>query len=1049
MKRPATIALRSTSVFFVFVVLLFVSAGTPDVRAQSEGGGNEAYDPALFSGMDYRMIGPSRGGRVTTVAGHRAHPGTFYMGSTGGGVWRTSDYGLSWQNISDGHIRTTASMGAIQVADSDPDVLYVGTGSDGLRSNVITGRGIYKSTDAGKSWTFLGLRDTGQIGAVEVHPTDADLVYVAALGHPFGPNKERGVYRSEDGGETWTNVLFVSDSTGAIDLEMSPDNPSEIYAAMWRGERKPWTIISGAASEDGIYKSTDGGDTWTKLENGLPQGLIGKIDLSISPADPDRVYALVEAPEPKEGLYRSDDRGRTFRQVSDTTGLMNRPFYYTNVHADPTDADVVYVSNESFFKSTDGGETFEVIPTPHGDNHDLWINPDNPELMVQSNDGGANVTLDGGKTWSTQLNQPTAELYQVHVDSQFPYWVYAGQQDNTTIMVPSLPPAGGSVFGPEGDWKAVGGCETGPAVPKPGDPTIVYSNCKGRFGRYSHATGQEKQYYVGAQNLYGRNPADLVYRFQRVVPIEVSPHNPDVLYHASQYVHRTRDEGVTWERISPDLTANRPERQMASGGPITRDITGEEHYSALYVVEESPLEQGVIWVGSNDGPVHVTRDSGATWTDVTPPDMPPEGRIQTIEPSPHQPGKAYVAGYRYLLDDWAPYLYRTTDYGRTWTRIADGTNGIPDDFPTRVVREDPEKEGLLYAGTEFGLFISFDDGRRWQPLQLDLPVTSVTDFKVHEGDLVVGTKGRSFWILDNLTPLHQLTDSVARADVHLFQPRDAYRMRYETGSDDPTDPEYPPPGATIDYYLAQEPAGAVTLEVLDSQGDVVQRFSSEEGGRTSEPTQAMRAPTTATTGTPRLSKEAGMHRFRWDLAYPGPLMPDGDRDDNGPLAVPGTYRVRLTVGDSSQTRPLRLRIDPRVAKDGVTVADLKKQLRLNLQIRDAISEAAQAAQAMEKMKADLERALETGAMTDADVQAVRSALGELEAALVTSEEGSYPQPMLFDQLRYLYGMTTQADQRLGQDAFERFEALRGQLDRFLRKLEEARQDTLALGDVRG
>ena len=1049
MKRPATIALRSRLTISALVALFVVSAGASDVRAQSEGGGNEAYDPALFSGMDYRMIGPSRGGRVTTVAGHRAHPGTFYMGSTGGGVWRTSDYGLSWQNISDGHIRTTASMGAIQVADSDPDVLYVGTGSDGLRSNVITGRGIYKSTDAGKSWTFLGLRDTGQIGAVEVHPTDADLVYVAALGHPFGPNKERGVYRSKDGGETWTNVLFVSDSTGAIDLEMSPDNPSEIYAAMWRGERKPWTIISGAASEDGIYKSTDGGDTWTKLENGLPQGLIGKIDLSISPADPDRVYALVEAPEPKEGLYRSDDRGRTFRLVGDTTGLMNRPFYYTNVHADPTDADVVYVSNESFFKSTDGGETFEVIPTPHGDNHDLWINPDNPELMVQSNDGGANVTLDGGKTWSTQLNQPTAELYQVHVDSQFPYWIYAGQQDNTTIMVPSLPPAGGSVFGPEGDWKAVGGCETGPAVPKPGDPTIVYSNCKGRFGRYSHATGQEKQYYVGAQNLYGRNPAELIYRFQRVVPIEVSPHNPDVLYHASQYVHRTTDEGVTWERISPDLTANRPERQMASGGPITRDITGEEHYSALYVVEESPLEQGVIWVGSNDGPVHVTRDSGATWTDVTPPDMPPEGRIQTIEPSPHQPGKAYVAGYRYLLDDWAPYLYRTTDYGRTWTRIADGTNGIPDDFPTRVIREDPEKEGLLYAGTEFGLFISFDDGRRWQPLQLDLPVTSVTDLKVHEGDLVVGTKGRSFWILDNLTPLHQLTDSVARADVHLFQPRDAYRMRYETGGDDPTDPEYPPPGADIDYYLAQEPAGAVMLEILDSQGNVVQRFSSEVGGRTSEPVQAMRAPTTATTGTPRLSKEAGMHRFRWDLAYPGPLMPDGDRDDNGPLAVPGAYRVRLTVGDSVQTRPLRLRIDPRVAKDGVTVADLKKQLRLNLQIRDAISEAAQAAQAMEDMKADLERALEKGQMTDTDVQTARSALSELEAELVTSEKGSYPQPMLLDQLRYLYGMTTRADQRLGQDAFERFKELRGQLDRFLGKLEQTKQETLALGDVRG
>ena len=1025
--------------------------GVADVRAQAqEAESNEVYSPSLFSGMDFRMIGPSRGGRVTTVAGHRDHPSTFYMGAVGGGVWKTTDNGLHWKNISDGHITTTASMGAIQIADSNPDVLYAGTGSDGLRSNVITGRGIYKSIDGGESWTFLGLRDTGQIGAVEVHPTNADLVYVAALGHPFGPNKNRGVYRSEDGGGSWDKVLFVSDSTGAIDLEMSPDNPNELYAAMWRGERKPWTIISGATSENGIYKSTDGGDTWTRLENGLPQGLTGKIDLAISPANPDRIYALVEAPEPKEGLYRSDDRGQTFRQVSSEGGLMRRPFYYTNVDADPTDADVVYVNNEGFFKSTDGGETFERIPTPHGDNHDMWINPDNPKLMVQSNDGGANVSLDGGQTWSTQMNQPTAELYQLHVDDQFPYWVYAGQQDNTTIMVPSLPPADGSVFGPEGDWKEAGGCETGPAVPKPGEPVIVYSNCKGRFGRYSHATGQEKQYYVGAQNMYGQNPAELDYRFQRVVPIEVSPHDPSVVYHASQYLHRTSDEGATWERISPDLTANRPERQVISGGPITRDITGEEHYSTIYEVEESPLEPGVIWTGANDGPVYVTRDSGATWTDVTPKSMPPEGRIETIEPSPHTPGKAYFAGYRYLLDDWEPYIYRTLDYGKTWTRLTDGTNGIPDDFTTRVVREDPDQEGLLYAGTDFGLFISFNDGETWQPFQQDLPVTPVTDIKVHEKDLVLSTMGRSFWILDNLTPLHQLTDSLAEADVHLFQPRDAYRMRYSTGGywtsgDDPTKPEYPPPGATIDYYLAEAPEGALTLEVLDGQGDVLQRFSSEEGGQTSEATQAMRGPGTVTSGTVRLPKEAGMHRFRWDLTYPGPWSEDEEGGD-GPLAAPGTYQVRLSVGDTSLVQPLRLRIDPRVAEDGVTVADLKAQLDLNLQIRDAISEARKAAAEMGKAEKEAEKALETGEITDAEAQDVRERMGELKKTLVTSEAGSYPQPMLIDQLEYLYGMTTRADQKLGQDAFSRFEELRGELDQFLRKMSDAQQETDVASD---
>ena len=1016
--------------------------GAADVRAQAqEAESNEVYSPSLFSGMDFRMIGPSRGGRVTTVTGHRDHPSTFYMGAVGGGVWKTSDYGLHWKNISDGHITTTASMGALQVADSDPDVLYAGTGSDGLRSNVITGRGIYKSADGGETWTFLGLRDTGQIGAVEVHPTNADLVYVAALGHPFGPNKNRGVYRSRDGGESWDNVLFVSDSTGAIDLEMSPDNPNELYAAMWRGERKPWTIISGARSENGIYKSTDGGDTWIKLENGLPQGLTGKIDLAISPANPDRIYALVEAPEPKEGLYRSDDRGQTFRLVSNEGGLMRRPFYYTNVDADPTDADVVYVNNEGFFKSTDGGETFERIATPHGDNHDMWINPDDPDVMVQSNDGGANVSLDGGATWSTQMNQPTAELYQLHVDDQFPYWVYAGQQDNTTIMVPSLPPADGSVFGPEGNWKEAGGCETGPAVPKPGDPTIVYSNCKGRFGRYSHATGQEKQYYVGAQNMYGQNPAELEYRFQRVVPIAVSPHNPDVVYHASQYLHRTSDEGATWETISPDLTANRPERQVISGGPITRDITGEEHYSTIYDVGESPLEPGVIWTGANDGPVYVTRDSGATWTDVTPKDMPPEGRIETIEPSPHAAGKAYFAGYRTLLDDWAPYIYRTSDYGKTWTRLTDGANGIPADFPTRVVREDPDREGLLYAGTDFGLFVSFDDGAHWQPFQHDLPITPVTDIKVHEKDLVLSTMGRSFWILDNLTPLHQLADSTARADVHLFQPRDAYRMRYSTGGygpsgDDPAAPEYPSPGATIDYYLAEAPEGALTLDILDGKGDVIQRFSSEEGGRTSEATQRMRAPEVVTSGTVRLPKEAGMHRFRWDLAYPGPWTEGGD-GGGGPLAAPGTYRVRLSVGDTSLVQSLRLRIDPRVAEDGVTVADLKAQLDLNLQIRDAISEARKASAKMQTAEKETEKALEKGEITDAEAQDVRERVGDLKTTLVTSEAGSYPQPMLIDQFEYLYGMTTRADQKLGRDAFERFEELRGQLDQFLRKMEQA------------
>ncbi|MCZ6757858.1 MAG: hypothetical protein O7C39_06210, partial [Bacteroidetes bacterium] len=756
---------RRVATISVVILLLFGPVQTSEAQ-DSTANPNVVVDPSLFADLDFRMVGPTRGGRVTAVAGHGDQPYTFYFGATGGGVWKSTDAGQNWANISDGFFET-GSIGAIDVADSNPDVIYVGTGSEGIRSNVILGKGVYKSLDAGETWEHIGLRETGQIGAVVIHPTNPEVVYVAALGSPFGSNPERGVYKTSDGGKSWHLVLHVSSKTGAVDLELNPANADEVYAAMWFAERKPWTIISGDDKEDGIYKSTDAGRTWKKVETGLPQGLVGKIDLAVTPDDPSRIYALIETEPEKEGLYRSNDRGESWYLVNAQSGLMNRPFYYTNVDADPTNADIVYVNNERFYKSVDAGQEFSRRSTPHGDNHDMWINPNHPEIMIQSNDGGANVSLNGGKTWSTQRNQATAELYQIHVDDRFPYWIYAGQQDNSTIAVPSARPRslpGGSTA----YWEAIGGCETGPAVPKPGNENIIYSNCKGRFARYNRATGQAQQYYVGAANMYGRNPAELEYRFQRVVPIRVSPHDPNVIYHGSQYVHRTRNEGRTWETISPDLTAFRAERQMVSGGPITRDITGEEHYSALYTIEESPVEQGVIWTGSNDGLVHVSRDDGVTWTDVTPRGMPPEGRIQHIEPSPFRGGKAYVAGYRYLLNDFHPYIFRTTDYGASWTLLTSGENGIPDDYPTRVVREDADREGLLYAGTEFGLFISFDDGAHWQSFQLDLPIVPVTDIKVHRGDLVLSTMGRSFWILDDLSPLHQINEHVANSEIHLF-----------------------------------------------------------------------------------------------------------------------------------------------------------------------------------------------------------------------------------------------------------------------------------------
>ncbi|MCU0619788.1 MAG: hypothetical protein MUF40_07875, partial [Gemmatimonadaceae bacterium] len=536
------------------------------------------------------------------------------------------------------------AIGAIRVAPSNPDIVYVGTGSDGLRSNIITGKGVYRSSDAGRSWTFLGLEESGHVGAIEVHPTNPNVAFVAAIGQAFSKNRERGLYRTTDGGATWTNVLFVSDSTGAVDVEFKPDDPTTLYAAMWRAERKPWTIISGAMDEGGVWKSTDGGTSWRRLQGGLPTGLIGKIDLAVSPAAPNRVYALVEAPRPKGGLYRSDDAGATWTLVNTTAGLLARPFYYTNVDADPTNADVVYVNNESFFKSTDGGKSFTVLSTPHGDNHDMWINPDEPDIWVQSNDGGANVTLDGGRTWSTQYNQGTSEHYTVAVDDRWPYRVYGPQQDQgPTLIIPSLPVNAIGVDEPSQYWQQGPGCETGPAVPSPWDRNVVYGACKGQFSRFHLGTGQEINSWVGAQSMYGHDPKDLIHRFQRVAPLTTSPHVKGTIYHASQFVMRSRDEGTTWERISPDLTAFDPATQGISGQPITRDITGEEFHSTIYALEESPLEPGVLIAGANDGPVSITRDGGKTWKRVTPP-MPPGGRVQSVEG--RRPGARPARGSR-------------------------------------------------------------------------------------------------------------------------------------------------------------------------------------------------------------------------------------------------------------------------------------------------------------------------------------------------------------------------------------------------------------------
>lgn len=969
-------------------------------------------DPKLFNGLRYRSIGPARGGRVTAVAGVRKQPHTFYMGATGGGVWKTTDAGDNWANVSDGFFET-ASIGAIAVAESDANVVYVGTGSAAIRSNVILGKGVYKSTDAGKTWTHVGLREAGQMGALEVDPRDANVAFVAALGQPFGANAERGVFKTKDGGKTWRKVLFINDRTGAVSLALNPANPNELYAGAWQAVRKPWTIISGGpANEGGIYKSTDGGETWTHLSKGLPTGLIGKVGVSVSAANPQRVYAVLEASEGAGGVYRSDDAGASWTLINKQASLISRPFYYTYIDADPKNADVVYVNNLGFHKSTDGGKTFRPIPTPHGDNQGMWINPDQPEIFIQSNDGGANVTLNGGRSWSSIYNQPTAEIYQVAVDNQFPYLVYGAQQDNTTLIVPSLPPTMERVDDPIQLWKTGPGCETGPIMPSPLNPQVVYGACKGEFYRTNFATGQTASYWVHPQNRYGHNPKDIFYRFQRVSPMEISPHNPRVLYHCSHVVHRSMDEGVTWQVISPDLTAFESDKQVISGEPITRDITGEEVYSTIYAFRESTLEPGVLWAGANDGPVSVSRDNGKTWKRVTPKDLPPGGRVQNIEPSPHRKGSAYIAVYRYLLNDWQPYIYLTNDYGATWTRLTDGKNGIPADSPTRVVREDPDRAGLLYAGTEFGMFISFDNGAQWQAFQLNLPVTPVTDIRVHRKDLVLSTMGRSFWILDNVSPLHQFSETVA---TQLLPPRTAYRTRYAGGAGgsgrSAAPPEFPPPGAQIDYVLAEAPSGELKLEVLNSLGKVIRTATSSAAA----PTQAerpvalggdeeMRGPGFGGFAARPLTKRVGLNRYTWDLRI----------DGGGPLVVPGKFTLRLSADGWSKTQPLTVELDPRLAKDGVTLLDLREQFDLLVNVRDTISEARKLSQRLDTLLRENKDA------------ALTPQLRDLRAKLVTAS-GPYPQPMLIDQLNSLSRMAGAADRKVGRSAIQHYGVLKQQL----------------------
>jgi photosystem II stability/assembly factor-like uncharacterized protein len=881
-----------------------------------------------LEGMRFRSIGPYRGGRVTAVAGVRGEPRVYYPGATGGGVWRTADAGATWEPISDRDFKT-GSVGAIAVAESDPNVVYVGMGEAPIRGNVSHGDGVYKSTDRGRSWRNVGLGQTSQIPRVRVHPRDPNLVYAAALGHVWGSNAERGIFRSKDGGATWEKVLFVSERTGASDLVMDPTNPRVLYAGFWQVHRKPWALVSGGP-EGGVWRSTDGGDTWKKLAGGLPEGLVGKVGVAVSPARPDRVWALVEAE--KGGLYRSDDAGETWTLVNSDNRLRQRAWYYTRVYADPKTPDTVYVLNVEFMKSGDGGRTFSSIRVPHGDNHDLWIDPDDPERMIESNDGGANVTFNGGQTWSPITNQPTGQFYRVTTDDRFPYYVYGAQQDNTTVAIASRSLSFG--IG-ENDWYPVGGCESGWIAPKPGNPEIVYSGCYGGYiGRYDRKTGQERDIVAWPQLAIGQAPRDLKYRFQWNAPILASRHEPNTLYHAAQVLLRTRDEGQTWEEASPDLTRNDKTKQDYSGGPITRDNTSVETYGTIFALAESPHEAGTMWAGTDDGLVHVTRDGGKTWQNVTPKDMPEWIQINSIEASPHDRATAYVAATMYKHDDFRPYLYKTSDYGRTWKKIVTGI--APSAF-TRVVREDPNRRGLLYAGTETGLYVSLDDGASWQPFQRNLPVVPITDLAVKNRDLVVATQGRAFWILDDLTPLHELDDAAFREPLHVFTPRQAVRWDGPNVGEDDSGwwraglGRNAPNGVVVYFWLAEKPTDKepLTVEVLDGE-TVLKTFTSakREQGEDAPPSDV------ESLGELR----AGLNRLVWDMRVARPsLLPRSIiwGSTNGPKVGPGTYTIRLKLGSRVATRQAAIVPNPNVA---VSAEDLRAQFGLLRDLRDRLSE---------------------------------------------------------------------------------------------------------------
>jgi photosystem II stability/assembly factor-like uncharacterized protein len=1006
--------------FFVVLALVAVQQGS---TAQQQA--TNTIDPSIYAGMTWRSIGPDRGGRSIAVAGSAARPNEYFFGAVGGGVWKSDDYGNTWTPVSDTFFRTS-SVGALAVAPSNPDVVYAGMGESCFRGNILQGDGIYKSVDAGKTWTHSGLENTQTVSKIRVHPNNPDLVYAAVLGHAYGPNPERGVFRSKDGSKTWERVLFRDEQTGAIDLSIDMKNPDVLYAALWQVYRTPHSMESGGPGS-GLFKSTDGGTTWTEITKnpGLPTGLWGKTGVSVSGADSNRVYAIVEN-EAAGGVYISDDAGATWQAGDQDRKLRQRAFYYTHITADPVIKDRVYVLNVQFWRSDDGGKTFPTqIRPPHGDNHDLWIAPDDSNRMVQGNDGGGNVSVNAGRTWTGQ-GYATSQFYNVFLTKHVPYHVCGAQQDNSTACVgsESQPGAGEGSLPPI--FYSPGGGESGYIASDPNDPDVFYAGSYGGLmTRLDRSTDQRRVVTVYPNNPMGHSSKDIRERFQWTYPIVFSPVNPKVLYTSSQHVFRTTNGGQSWEKISPDLTRADAETMGPSGGPITKDQTGVETYATVFTIAPSHQDENTVWTGSDDGYVHITRDGGKNWTKVTPPDLPDFARISLIEASPHANGVAYLVANRYQRADRAPYVYKTADFGQTWTKIVNGLPG--NDFP-RAIREDIKRKGLLFLGMENGMYISFDDGANWQSLRLNLPVTPVHGIAVNDRDLVIGTHGRAFYVLDDIGVLRQANPQLTTSTLHIFEPNTALR-----GLDE---------NVAFDYYLGSE-APEVKIEILDGSGTALRSFTGTPKDKEPEP---QRGGGFFGFRQPHVSVKKGMNRFTWDLRQEGSVVFPGmimwaAQPQRGPSSPPGTYAVRITAHGQTQTRNFSVGLDPRLKAQGVTEAHLHEQYKLSVQVRDAVTAANNAVIQIRSIRQQVEdriakvperRRAEIKALADQMMTPLTAVEEEVYQVQNQSSQDPLNYPIkLNNKIAALAGVIESAESQPTNQSYEVFKELNAALDKLL------------------